>query len=146
MPLNAEYAGNIRKTLTEKNKNLDELGIFANNLAPSLEMFIPAVGVGIGGYAAISTGQVYNAFSLANPALKNISPLTLLKTPFAIMEIIAYSIAMSRSGLLTYYLVRKRQEWRQFIIPTAIEIGIVILILLVGSIIEWQAILQRRHM
>lgn len=146
MPLSAEYAANIRKTLTAKNKNLDELGIFANNLPPSLEMFIPAVGVGIGGYAAISTGQVYNAFSLANPGLKNISALSLLKTPFAIMEIVAYSIAMSRSGLLTYDLVKKRQKWRQFIIPTAVELGIVILILLVGSIIEWQTILHRRQL
>lgn len=145
MPLTAEYAANIRKALTEKNKNLDEMGIFANNLPPSLEMFIPAVGVGLGGYAAISTGQVYNAFSLANPALKNISPLSLLKTPFAIMEIVAYSIAMSRSGLLTYDLVRRRQKWRQFVVPTAIEVGIVILILLIGSMIEWQTILQRRH-
>jgi len=145
IPLSDEQASNIRRTLGEKNKNLNELGIFVNNVVPSLEMFIPAAGVGIGAYAAISTGQVYNAFAAANPALRAISPLSLLITPFAIMEIMAYAIAMSRSTMLTYCLIKRRQKWKEFMIPTIIEISIVVLILFIGSIIEWQIILQRSH-
>ena len=68
-------------------------------------------------------------------------------SPFALLEIFAYAIGMSRSGMLVYYLIRKRktlkQSWKVFIIPTAIEIGIVIVILFIGSVVEWQALAQR---
>ena len=144
VPLSVEQANNIRQGLTEKNKNLNDLGIFVNNIIPSLEMFIPAAGVAIGAYAAVSTGQVFNAFALANPVLKTISPLSLLITPFAIMEIFAYAIAMSRSAMLAYFLIKRkwRSTWKGYIIPTIIEIGIVILILFIGSIVEWQGMAQ----
>lgn len=126
VPLSVEQANNIRQGLTEKNKNLNDL--------------IPAAGVAIGAYAAVSTGQVFNAFALANPVLKTISPLSLLITPFAIMEIFAYAIAMSRSAMLAYFLIKRkwRSTWKEYVIPTIIEIGIVILILFIGSIVEWQ--------
>lgn len=140
--LSPEQADNIRQELGQRNKNLDQVGIFANNLVPSLEMFIPAAGVIIGGYAAFSTGQAFNAFALANPVLKSIFPLSLLITPFAIMEILAYSLAMSRSAIIAYYLVRKprswKQSWKKYLIPTMVEIAIVVLVLLIGSIIEMQ--------
>ena len=88
-----------------------------------------------------------NAFSLDNPVLKRISPPSLLISPFALLEIFAYAIGMSRSGMLVYYLIRKRktlkQSWKKFTIPTVIEIGIVIVILFLGSIVEWQALAQR---
>ena len=144
VPLSVEQANNIRQGLTEKNKNLNDLGIFVNNIIPSLEMFIPAAGVAIGAYAAVSTGQVFNAFALVNPVLKTISPLSLLITPFAIMEIFAYAIAMSRSAMLAYFLIKRkwRSTWKGYIIPTIIEIGIVILILFIGSIVEWQGMAQ----
>ena len=94
-----------------------------------------------------TTGQVLNAFSVDNPALKRISPLSLLISPFALLEIFAYAIGMSRSGMLVYYLIRKRktlkQSWKKIIIPTVIEIGIVIVILFIGSVVEWQVLTQR---
>ena len=140
--LSPEDANNIRQQLGLKNKNLDQLGIFANNLIPSLEMFIPAAGLIIGAYSAASTGLAFNAFALANPALKSIFPLSLLVSPFAIMEIFAYSVAMSRSVILAYYLVRKprswKQSWKKYLIPTIVEIAIVVLVLFMASIIEWQ--------
>jgi hypothetical protein len=47
-----------RQELGQRNKNLDQLGIFANNLVPSLEMFIPAAGLIIGTYSAVSTTSI----------------------------------------------------------------------------------------
>ena len=145
--ISKEQAEIIKSELREKNQNLDALGIFVNNAIPGLEMFIPGAGIGIGTYASFSTGQVLNAFSVDNPALKRISPLSLLISPFALLEIFAYAIGMSRSGMLVYYLIRKRktlkQSWKEFIIPTIIEIGIVIVILFIGSVVEWQALAQR---
>ena len=59
------------------------------------------------------------------------------------LEIIAYGIAISRSGILCYQLIKdtnKRNTWRKYVIPTIIEIGIVVTILFIGAIIEWQMI------
>jgi uncharacterized membrane protein SpoIIM required for sporulation len=64
-------------------------------------------------------------------------------TPFGILEIIAYGIAISRSDILSYQLIKdtnKRDSWRKYVIPTVIEIGIVVTILFIGAIIEWQMI------
>jgi len=142
--ISPEHADNIRQELGQRNKNLDQLGIFANNLVPSLEMFIPAAGLIIGAYSAVSTGLAFNAFAMANPALKSIFPLSLLISPFAIMEILAYSLAMSRSAIIAYYLVRKtrswKHSWKKYLIPTVVEIAIVVLVLFIGSVIEWQKI------
>ena len=94
-----------------------------------------------------TTGQVLNAFSVDNPALKRISPLSLLISTFALLEIFAYAIGMSRSGMLVYYLIRERktlkQSWKKIIIPTIIEIGIVIVILFIESVVEWQVLAQQ---
>jgi hypothetical protein len=144
--ISPEHAANIRQELGQRNKNLDQLGIFANNLAPSLEMFIPAAGLVVGAYSAVSTGLAFNAFALANPALKSIFPLSVLISPFAIMEILAYSLAMSRSAIIAYYLVRKprswKNSWKKYLIPTIIEVAIVVLVLYIGSVVEWQKLSQ----
>lgn len=145
--LTKEQAENIKGELGERNQNLDGFGIFANNVIPALEMFIPGAGVGIGAYAAFSTGQALNAFAIDNPALKSISPLSLLISPFALLEIFAYALGMSRSAILIYYLIRDRktlkQSWKKYIIPSIIEIGIVVVILFIGSVVEWQVLSQR---
>ena len=109
-----------------------------------------AEGLAIGPTPLNTTGQVLNAFSVDNPALKRISPLSLLISPFALLEIFAYAIGMSRSGMLVYYLIRERktlkQSWKKIIIPTIIEIGIVIVILFIGSVVEWQVLAQRTEL
>jgi hypothetical protein len=57
------------------------------------------------------------------------------------MEVFAYGLAMSRSGMIIYQLVKKK-PWREYVIPTLIEIGIVIVVLFTAAIIEWQLIEQ----
>jgi hypothetical protein len=71
-----------------------------------------------------------------SPILTSVPPLIILFTPFGIMEVFAYGLAMSRSGLLIYQLVKKK-SWKEYAIPMIIEIGIVVVILFVGAIIEW---------
>jgi hypothetical protein len=73
--------------------------------------------------------------------LNNVPPLIILITPFGIMEVFAYGIAISRSGIFIYQLAKKK-PWREYVMPILIEVGIVILILLVGAVIEWQIITQ----
>jgi hypothetical protein len=57
------------------------------------------------------------------------------------MEIFAYGLAISRSGMLAYNLVKKK-PWREYAIHTVIEIGIIVILLIAGSVIEWQMIKQ----
>jgi hypothetical protein len=90
-------------------------------------------------FSGFSTGMVFNAIAETSPILKNIPPLIILITPFGILEVFAYGTALSRSGILVYDLVTKK-PWREYVVVTLIEIGIVIVILLVGAIIEWQTI------
>jgi hypothetical protein len=55
------------------------------------------------------------------------------------MEVLAYGLAMSRSGMLIYQLSKKK-PWREYAVHTLIEIGIVVIVLFAGAIIEWQLI------
>ena len=132
---------NLRDQFNKQVKDIDQNGIFVNNLRISLGMFIPVLGMGLGIFSGFSTGLIFNVIAESSPLLNNISPLLILVTPFGVMEIFAYGLAMSRSGMLTYQIIKKKQ-WREYIIPTIIEIGIVITILLIGATIEWQIITQ----
>jgi uncharacterized membrane protein SpoIIM required for sporulation len=85
--------------------------------------------------------MVFNALAITSPLLKNIPPLLILITPFGLLEIFAYGLALSRSGILFYQLIKKK-SWKECTIPLLIESSIVIVVLLVGAIIEWQTILR----
>lgn len=123
----------------ERVKNINQNDIFANNIMAALGMFIPAFGAGFGGYSAISTGIMFQAIATINHSLEGISPLMVLATPFGVLEVVAYGVAMSRSGILVYDLV-KRKPWRQYVYVTGIEIAFVTMVLLSGALIEGQAI------
>lgn len=150
-----EQADDLRQHFSEQIKGIDQNGIFANNARIALFMFLPAAGIGVGGFVGFNTGLIFTAIA-EHSALNNVPPLVILITPFGIMEVFAYGIAISRSGLLIYQLVKlidqigKKRLGREFIIPALIEIGIpalieigiVILILFAGAMIEWQIITQ----
>jgi uncharacterized membrane protein SpoIIM required for sporulation len=110
--------------------------IFMHNTEIALAMFIPGFGIGWGIFSAFSTGFAFAALATTAPFLAQIPPLALIfATPFGIMELAAYSIAMSRSFLLILGLFKK-MPIRQQIKPLLIEIGIVVGLLLAGGIIE----------
>ncbi|MFB5604625.1 MAG: stage II sporulation protein M, partial [Candidatus Nitrosomaritimum aestuariumsis] len=70
------------------------------------------------------------------PGLADIEPLTLLYySPYGAMELVAYSIAMSRSFLVVYSLVKKVNP-KSLIKPSIIEIGIVVAILVIAGYLE----------
>jgi hypothetical protein len=102
-------------------------------------MFIPLLGIGVGIFSGFSTGMVFNAIAATSASLNGISPLLILITPFGLMEIIAYGLAISRSGMLFHSLL-KRKHWREYLLSTVVEVGIVAVLLLSGAIIEWEMI------
>jgi hypothetical protein len=136
--LSSEDAEAIREDMTSKVENIDDSGIFAKNIVAALGMFVPAVGVALGAYSGVSTGLVVSAFAEITPELAESSPLALLGTPFAVLEVMAYGLAISRSGLVVAQLLKARDEWKHFTVFTTVEIAIVVLALLAGSMIEGQ--------
>jgi hypothetical protein len=115
---------------------IDGIGIFLNNITASLPMFIPGFGVVWGAYTAWSTGFGFAAILTMAPGLSEMAPLSILyMSAFGFMELVAYSIAMSRSYHLVYALI-KRKNLKLVIKPTAIEIGIVVGLLLVAAFLE----------
>ena len=135
-----QQTADLRQHFAEQIKGIDQNGIFINNVKIALGMFVPAAGIGLGVISGFYTGMIFTAIAQTS-TLNNVPPLIILITPFGIMEVFAYGIAISRSGILIYQLVKKK-PWREYAIPILIEVGIVILVLLVGAVIEWQIITQ----
>ena len=78
--------------------DIDGFGIFTHNTTIALPMFIPGFGVAWGLFSAWSTGFAFAAIASTIPEIASIPPLTILfLSPFGIMEIIAYSLGISRS-------------------------------------------------
>jgi len=100
-------------------------------------MFIPGFGIAWGAFAAFSTGMAFSVLQDANPMLENIPSLTILfMTPFGLMEIAAYSIAMSRSYMIVHKMI-KRMSIRSDVRVIGLEVAILIGLLLAGGFIEY---------
>lgn len=131
-----EEAEEVRSQFEEQIAGIDQNGIFFNNMGIALGMFVPGVGIGLGSLSGYVTGNVFSAIAEGTPELQGIPPQIILITPFGIMEVVTYGLAMSRSGLLVYYFV-KRRPWREYAVPTLAELGIAVALLFAGAVIEW---------
>jgi len=120
--------------------DIDAFGIFVHNTTIALPMFIPGFGIFWGLFSSWSTGYAFAAIVTSMPEISNISPLSILfLSPFGLMEIFSYSLAISRSFILIKAIITK-SNLSQFIKPTIIEIGIVITLLLAGGYVEFYMI------
>lgn len=133
--LSDEEANATVQEFTERVQGIEQEGIFSNNALIGLGMFIPAAGVGLGIYSAFSTGIIFNAFAQVNPAISLMSPLSALFTPFGILELFAYGLGVSRSGILAYDLA-KRRPWKTYLIVTLLEMAIAVAALVIGAFVE----------
>ena len=117
--------------------NIDAFGIFLHNTTIALPMFIPGAGVAWGLFSAWSTGFAFAAIVTTTPELSHIQPLTIIfLSPFGLMEIVSYSLGISRSFILIR-AIGKKMDLIPFIKPTLIEIGIVVGLLLAGGHLEF---------
>ena len=116
---------------------IDAVGIFVHNTLLALPMFIPGFGIAWGAFAAFSTGMAFSVLQGANPMLENIPSLTVLfMSPFGLMEVAAYSIAMSRSYMIVHKMIKKlpiRQDFRII----GLEVVILVGLLLAAGFIEY---------
>jgi uncharacterized membrane protein SpoIIM required for sporulation len=137
--MSSSEVNDLKNRFMDQIKDIDQTGIFINNAKIALGMFVPLLGVGLGIFSGFSTGMVFNAIAATSANLNDISSLLILVTPFGLMEIVAYGLAISRSGMLFYSLL-KRKYWREYLLSTLVEIGVVVILLLSGAIIEWEMI------
>ena len=116
---------------------IDAVGIFVHNISLALPMFIPGFGIAWGAFAAFSTGMAFSVLQDANPMLANIPSLTILFiSPFGLMEIAAYSIAMSRSYMIVHKMI-KRMPIRPDLRVIGLEVAILVGLLLAGGFLEY---------
>lgn len=131
-----EDASSFVQDYLSSTQNIDGFGIFFSNASSLLLMFVPGVGVILGTYSAWSTGFGFAAFTTIAPSLAETEPLAILfYSPYGVMELIAYSIAMSRSFHVVYSIAKKISP-TSLIKPSLLEIGISIGLLFFAGIIE----------
>jgi len=117
-------------------EGIDGPGIFFHNLVIGLPMFIPGFGVAWGFFTSWQTGYAFAALVSIIPQLSEVPALALLYlSPFGMMELVAYSIAMSRSLLLIHKIIKKISIKDDYKI-VGIEVGIVVGLLLAGGFLE----------
>jgi hypothetical protein len=136
VPMTDEEAEELRKQFSEQIEGIDQYGIFLNNIRIALGMFVPAFGVALGVFSGFATGSVFSALVSSEPVMSQTPPLIIFLTPFGAMELFTYGLAMSRSGMLIYQLVKKK-PWREYAAPTLIELGIAGVVLFAAALIEW---------
>ena len=119
---------------------IDGFGIFSHNTILAIPMFVPGFGVAWGLFSAWSTGMAFSAITTITPELQNIPALSILYlSPFGIMELVAYSLGISRSYILIRTIMKKL-PLTPHLKSTAIEIGIVVGLLLAGGYLEFYLI------
>ena len=117
-------------------EDIDAPGIFLHNMTIALPMFLPGFGMAWGLFSAWSTGYAFASISLLNPSLGGVLPLAVLYlSPFGLMELAAYSMAISRSFILALALARRR-PLRPHLPATAAEAGALVALLLAAAYIE----------
>ena len=135
-----EEADMFMEAFQEVVLDIDAFGIFVHNTTISLPMFIPGFGAVWGLFSAWSTGFAFAAITSITPELESVPPLTILfLSPFGLMELVAYSLGLSRSFILIH-AITKKINLIQFIKPTIIEIGIAVGLLLTGGYLEFYMI------
>jgi len=135
-----EEADMFMEAFNEIILDIDAFGIFVHNTTISLPMFIPGFGAVWGLFSAWSTGFAFAAITSITPELESVPPLTILfLSPFGLMELVAYSLGLSRSFILIH-AITKKINLIQFIKPTIIEIGIAVGLLLAGGYLEFYMI------
>jgi len=117
--------------------DIDALSITTHNLLLALVMFVPGFGVIFGGISGFETGVVITAMKTIYPELQDFSVLALLLvTPFGILELISYGIAISRSGMILRH-INSKINLQLMIRPVIIEVIIVLVLLFVGGQMEY---------
>lgn len=139
--MDESFSKELSKNFVNQLGSLDEYNIFINNIEIALVMFIPVIGIIMGTISGFSTGLVFNSmlYTPGGDAVAYSTPLIVFLTPFGILELVSYGIAISRSGILIFEILKKEFVKRS-LIYLMIEIVLVSGLLFMGAVIEWMMI------
>jgi len=127
-----EILSNFENTI----QDIDSVGIFLNNLSIGLPTFVPGLGPVWGLFSGWSTGITISGVWSMSPDMSDAIPLDIFyASPFGFLELIAYSIGMSRGAFLVFSFV-KHHPINSILMWTLVEIAIAVALLAVGSIME----------
>lgn len=140
--MDESFSKELSKNFINQIRDIDEFGIFFNNLKIALVMFIPVIGIVMGTISGFSTGLVFNSIMNISVTSNNnlvLNPLIIFLTPFGVLELISYGLAISRGGIILMELV-KRKFTKKSLLYLLLEIAIVSGLLFAGAVIEWMMI------
>lgn len=137
--MDESFSNELSKNFMNQIRDIDEFGIFFNNLKIALVMFIPVVGIIMGTISGFSTGLVFNSIMNISGTASYSNPLIIFLTPFGILELISYGLAISRGGILFFELIKKKFT-KKSLIYLLVEVALVGMMLFTGAIIEWMMI------
>lgn len=140
MPISEEEAkilmDEAKKILSEKYGVLD---IFIHNFTIALLMFLPLVGLVIGGYAIYTTGKLIGVLANTYGIPSSILIISTILTLYGLVEFLAYGVAFSENIYLTKSIIsRKIKREGKLII---ISIALTALLLLIAATIEYVLII-----
>ena len=136
--MDESFSKELSKNFINQITDIDEFGIFLNNLKIALVMFIPVIGLIMGTISGFSTGLVFNSImNLSDVTYSN--PLVIFLTPFGILELASYGLAISR-GCILFFEILKKKFTKKSLFYLLIEVALVSGMLFVGAIIEWMMI------
>ncbi len=134
--LSIEESLTILSNFNNQVQGIDATGIFLNNLAIGVLNFIPGFGSAWGIFAGWSTGITISGIWSMSPDMSGANTLDIFyASPYGFLELIAYSIGMSRGAFLVFSLL-KHHPIRTILRWTIFEIIIAIALLAIGSVIE----------
>ena len=137
--MDESFSKELSKNFVNQIRDLDEFGIFLNNLKIALVMFIPIIGIIMGTISGFSTGLVFNSIMNVSDNASYTNPLIIFLTPFGILELLSYGLAISRGGILFFELIKKKFT-KKSLIYLLVEVTLVSIMLFSGAIIEWMMI------
>jgi len=114
--------------------------IFGNNFYLCFLMFTPVLGPILGFYVLYNTGRVIGAMAAAEQLDPTIVFVNLFLFPFAWLEYLAYSIALSQSFWLSLSLIRRK--FKVELVKTCLFITFCAGMLIVAALIETMLILS----
>jgi len=136
--MDESFSKELSKNFINQISDIDEFGIFLNNLKIALVMFIPVIGLVMGTISGFSTGLVINSImNMSDVTYSN--PLVIFLTPFGILELASYGLAISRGCILLFEILKKKFT-KKSLFYLLIELALVSGMLFVGAIIEWMMI------
>ena len=141
--MSPEHADNIRQEARDREtRTFDQLGIFANNLVPKSGDVHSGSGLIIGLFCRFYRTSIQCICTGKSRLKINFSTQSINLAFCNNGNPCLFSCHVKKRYNCIFILLRKPQSWKQswkkYLIPTIVEIAIVVLVLYVGSVVEWQ--------